>query len=195
MKSARGRRRVASVTLFFVIAIVVWFGIGFLTAQSACAHDPRFICESTTGTKETHITDPLKSWAFYGHLAPGQSDRFEFTLEKTAAIDWSLLVDQRDRTNPARPSATLVSDRGRAIATLEFTDAQPFYEPFSRESYMTTAPSTVSLQPGRYTVKVVMRGGSKAQRYTFAIGYEERFGLEELPYVFGAIHRIRAQRY
>lgn len=42
---------------------------------------------------------------------------------------------------------------------------------------------------------IAMRGGSKPQRYAFAIGREERFTLLELPYIAGALYRIHARKF
>lgn len=84
--------------------------------------------------------------------------------------------------------------RGTRRAHLDRLDAT-FYEPFSRENYETTKPAQLDLPAGTYRVVIGMSGQNVPQRYTFAIGDAERFSPIEIPYLLGAIARIRAQKY
>jgi hypothetical protein len=177
------------------LAVLLWFIAGFLSAQRACAHDPRFACSVRGSSDPIYVADPVKSWAFYGHLRNGQTEVYEISLARAGRISWSLLVDQRDAYNPARPAALLSTASGKMLQSLDFSRMRRFYEPFSREQYITTATSMLALGPGKYRINVNMRGGDVQQRYTLALGSEERFGLTEIPYVLGAIHRIRDQNY
>jgi hypothetical protein len=177
------------------LACAIWFVVGFASAQTACAHDPRFACDARAGSAPVAISDPSKSWAYYGHLSGAQTQVYEFTLVHSARITWSLLLDERDARNPARPAAVLSSPNGRVVSSLYLSRPQTFYEPFSGQTYLTTSSQTLSLPAGEYRIDVAMRGGRAPQRYTMAIGEQERFALWDLPYVLGAIHRIRAQQY
>ncbi|MDP9017475.1 MAG: hypothetical protein M3N19_04045 [Candidatus Eremiobacteraeota bacterium] len=141
------------------------------------------------------IAIPTKSWAFYGHLRDGEVDTFVTSIDRQATIPWSLLIDMRDAQNAARPTATLTNERGKTLATLAFSDTEAFFEPFSREQYRTTRTQMLSLSKGDYRIHVLMHGGNVAQRYTMAIGTQELFGLADIPFVLGAIHRIRALDY
>ncbi len=179
--------------LLLPVVAIVWFAVGYLSAGSACAHDPRFVC-SPREARPVRIADPTKSWAFYGHLRAGEYDAFVFTVAAPSAIPWSLLVDRRDARNPGRPHAVLTR-HGRIVARLAFAHPTSFYEPFSREHYLTTRPAMLHLAPGRYRITVTIPQAATTQRYVLAIGAQERFGIGEIPYVFGAIHRIRALRY
>ena len=174
--------------------VLVYCAIGFFGAQTACAHDPRFICSPRDG-RAVEIPDPGKSWAYYGHLKAEQQDAFTFTVAAPLHVPWSLLIDARDSSDPARPYA-IISDRsGREIAHLDFTHVAPFYEPFSRERYLQTNTLDLYLTPGTYTIAVSMRDGDRRQRYVMAIGDAERFTPAEIPYVLGAIYRIRARNF
>lgn len=192
-----GRIRTLLLRAGIVVAsvFVVLFLVGFLGAQRACAHDPRFACSARDASNPIGIGDAAKSWAFYGHLREGETDVYVVSVDRQERVPWSLLIDERDAANPARPFATVTRFNGNHVAQLDFSRSASFYEPFSREQYATTPESELALLPGRYRIEVGMRGGKTTQRYAMAIGAQERFGLLEIPYVFGAIHRIRSQNY
>lgn len=175
------------------LAILLWAAFGYFSAQSACAHDPRFACSPRTAQNPVHIPDASKSWAFYGTLRRGETDRYEFDLPMRTTVPVNLLVDVRDSNNPARPALTIERD-GESIKSIDFSRAGKFYEPFSRENYVDTPSQDLVLDPGHYTATVSMNGEAP-QRYTLAIGEAERFTVFEIPYVAGAIHRIRALQY
>ena len=178
---------------FVALALLVWAAAGFFSAQSACAHDPRFTCSPRENAHPVNVPDATKSWAYYGRLKPGTSDRYEFELKAPSSVPVNLLVDERDSANASRPSLSVERD-GTGIARIDFSRSARFYEPFSRESYVQTPERTLDLTPGRY-VAVISMSGDAPQRYTFAIGAAERFSVWEIPYVFGAIHRIRTLNY
>lgn len=177
------------------LAFAAWFLIGYFSALPACAHDPRFVCSPRDAAHPVVVPDPQKSWAFYGGLRPGQRDVFTFTAARPLKVPWSLLIDRRDAPNPARPEATLADASGHPLARLDLRGAKPFYEPFSRSTYLESPDRTLDLPPGTYRIEVAMTGGGARQRYVIAIGEDERFGIGEVPYVLGAIGRIRALRY
>lgn len=175
-----------------VVAFIVAVSIG--SAQVACAHDPRFACSPRAGNPIS-IPDPSKSWAYYGHLGPGQTDVYRFTISEPLNVPWNVLLDQRDAATPGRPAATIRDGTGHVIAEANLDHAQTFYEPFSRQHYLISPDRTIHLPPGQYEVRVSMAGASGRQRYTLAIGDAERFSPLEFPYLVGAVLRIRAQRY
>jgi hypothetical protein len=188
------KRRILRAAIFVAVAIGVWVLFGYLSAQSACAHDPRFVCSPREAAHPVLVPDAAKSWAYYGGLRRGQRDTFVFTVERPLDVPWQLLVDRRDAANTARPQAVL-SDVHGTVATLSLTGNRDFYEPFSRLSYIETPDFTLHLKPGSYVIDVSMDRGDDRQRYVMAIGSAERFGFGEIPYVLGAIGRIRARRY
>lgn len=173
---------------------MLWLVAGYSAAQVACAHDPRFTCSPRSVEHAVVITDAGKSWAFYGGLAADQSDTFSVAVDRTTTVPWNLLVDVRDASNPARPEATLYDVAGRAATRLTLSGTRTFYEPFSRESYVESQNLELHLLPGYYRI-VVSIPGARRQRYVMAIGEAERFSPLEIPYVLGAIARIRALRY
>jgi len=196
MKSAL-RRKVAKMWKrifgFVAVAVVVWIATGYFSAQSACAHDPRFACSARGKAHPIRIPDAAKSWAYYGTLRPGASDRYEFKLPVQTVVPMNLLVDARDAGNLSRPSLS-IQRGGRELVRFSFSHSDIFYEPFSRESYIQTPERKPSLPAGHY-VAIVSMNGRDPQRYTFAIGKAERFTVFQIPYVLGAVHRIRALQY
>ncbi|MGC8485503.1 MAG: hypothetical protein ACP5O6_07725 [Candidatus Baltobacteraceae bacterium] len=187
------RRRILRAAGLALLLLLAWLGSGYIGAQRACAHDPRFACSPRDAAHAIHIADPTKSWAFYGRLAPGQHDRYRFHLRRAASIPWNLLVEQRDAGDPARPVATLTTASGKPIARATLARAQAFFEPFSGIQYLSSPPVTLHLAPGSYRIEIAMQGPGSAQRYVMAIGAQERFGLMEIPYVLGAIYRIKTR--
>lgn len=177
------------------VGFVVVFAAGVFSAGTACAHDPRFACSPRGDDHPIVVHDPTKSWAFYGHLAAGEFDHYEFTVKRAANIPISVLVDTRDAGNPARPVATVRSAQGRTIARVDMREPISFFEPFSRVHYLSSKARTIAFAPGAYTIDVRMEGGAQPQRYTLAIGAEERFGIGEIPYVLGAIYRIHNRKF
>jgi len=175
-------------------AVCGLFLVGYLNAATACAHDPRFPCSPRESGHPVVVGDPSKSWAYYGHLSPGQQDHYVFKTTHPATIPFGVLVDARDAVNPARPAAKLFNSRGEELARTG-PIVRAFYEPFSRESYLSSDDVKVPLAAGTYRFIVAMHGGTMAQRYTLAVGSQERFGILDVPYAVGAIARIRAQRY
>lgn len=180
-------RRLAVAIAAFVA--LVFLG-GAFDSGIACAHDPRFACSPRTAADPVVIGDAGKSWAFYGRLDAAQRDHYSFVLSGAQQVPVGILIDTRDASNPARPELTLYDSSHRTIARIGLRPSVRFDEPFSRVSYLSSPPHTLSLQPGTYTAVVGMHGGAAPQRYVFAIGARERFGILEIPFVLGAIYRI-----
>ncbi len=185
-------QRVLLVLLASVALVVV---AGIFSAGRACAHDPRFACSPRPASNPILISDPAKSWAFYGRLAGGGEDRYVVKTAVPQQIPANILIDTRDTLNPARPRATFYDVRGKTLATLDMRYAQPFYEPFSRVHYLSSPIRVITFQPGTTTIVIAMRGGNASQRYTFALGRDERFDLLEIAYLGGALYRIHNRKY
>ena len=179
------------VALAFLVAVTLVSGV--LSASVACAHDPRFAC-SPRDARPVVIADPEKSWAFYGHLAPGRPDRYLVRAPAAFAVPVQLLVDRRDAANPARPLATIVDGSGKTLATIAIDRNDTFFEPFSRVTYLESPDRIVRFPAGTTWIDVAMHGGD-SQRYTLAVGSEERFSALEVPYLLGAVYRIHARSF
>lgn len=141
------------------------------------------------------IPDPQKSWAYYGRLARGQRDVYRVVLRNRLTVPLSISIEKADEVNPGRPHVVVRDSSARAVATVPFDRVQAFYEPFSRISYLTTPSRELQLSSGTYSIAVTMDGATLPQRYVLAVGSLERFTLGEIPYVIGAVHRIRAREY
>lgn len=183
--SSLKRALVAIVTSIAVVVVV-----GALSAGRACAHDPRFVCSPRPPADAVVVRDAAKSWAFYGRLSAVQSDHFTVSTARAIRVPTSLLVDERDAANPARPYLSVYDRRGSKVASIDMNRIESFYEPFSRVRYLSSQERSVQLSAGTYDFVVAMHGARSAQRYTLALGSEERFGVAELPFVLGAVVRI-----
>jgi hypothetical protein len=179
----------------FAIALLGIVCAGALSAGRACAHDPRFVCSPRDAQRPVVVADPQKSWAFYGRLDAEQQDRYVVDTPRAVAVPVQLLIDRRDAANPARPVAAIADAGGRAIATVDLTQSHSFFEPFSRVTYLESPERLIRFPAGRSTIAVAMRGGEQSQRYTLAIGSDERFSPWEMPYLLGAVYRIHAQEF
>jgi hypothetical protein len=188
-------RRIFRWSAVVVLALAVWLGFGFFGAQKACAHDPRFACSPRDEQHAIAVVDPGKSWAYYGRLAPGQRDVYGLFVNDVMSVPVSVMIEKTDASNAARPVLTVVDSAGSVVARRDLRNASEFFEPFSRLDYLTSEQAAVGLQPGLYQAFVDMRGGATAQRYVFAVGSDERFGVGEIPYVLGAVWRVRTVGY
>lgn len=194
--ASRNRGRfVKRALLAIAIALFVLVTADAFLAGRACAHDPRFVCSPRSRNDPVVVSDPKKSWAFYGDLGAGDTDHYLIQTPQTIAVPVQVLVDQRDAVNPARPVVTVAAASGRAIATIDLKRAQPFYEPFSRVTYLQSADRVLTLRAGTSTITVAMRGGDAPQRYALAVGSDERFSVFEMPYLIGAVYRIHTRRF
>ena len=191
------KRRLGFGLLVIMVAVGIWFVAGWSDAGRACAHDPRFACSPRPATNPITISDPQKSWAFYGRLTPGQTDTYTVAAGTGVTVPWQLLIERSDEGNAARPHAIVRNQQGQMIASLDLrSDAtQTFFEPFSGTKYLATLAKSLTLPPGTSTITVSMLQGSAPQRYVMALGQDERFGLGEIPYVLGAIHRVKTRGY
>ena len=189
------RKNVVRATLVVACAILLWFGFGLISAQRACAHDPRFACSPRPAQSSVRVPDASKSWAYYGRLVPGQSDTYTFEVPRQLGVPMSLLIEAADAGDPARPQAIVKNAAGATVATLDLHQHEPMYEPFSGINYLTTPDHRFVLAPGHYTATVTMNGGLQPQRYVFAIGEAEKFGIGEIPYVLGAVYRVKTRGY
>ena len=189
------RKNVMRSGLIILGAFVLWVGVGFASAQTACAHDPRFTCSPRAPQNPVRVPDAAKSWAYYGRLTPGESDTYTFDVPQRLGVPIQLLVESADAANPARPAVTVTDESGKPAVSIDFQRTETFHEPFSGLDYVTTPAQMYVLSPGHYIATVSMRGGSAPQRYVFAIGDAEKFGVGEIPYVLGAVYRVKTRGY
>lgn len=185
-------KRVVIATLVALAVLVI---AGAFSAGTACAHDPRFACSPRDADHPIVISDPAKSWAFYGRLAEGREDRYSIRASARIRVPLSILLDVRDAANTARPVASIYNAAGSLRTRIDLSSPARFYEPFSRVHYLTSGEREITFPQGRSTIVVAMRGGSEPQRYAFAIGRDERFGLLEMPYLAGALYRIHTRKF
>ena len=122
--------------IFIAAAAIVVATVGFVSAGRACAHNPRFACSPRGQDGPIQILHPEKSWAFYGHLSAAQEDRYAVDIARSIDVPVQILIDQRDAGNPARPVAKITDPSGRLIDEIDLAQGHPFFEPFSRVTYL-----------------------------------------------------------
>lgn len=105
------------------------------------------------------------------------------------------LIDKRDAGNPARPVAKINDASGRFIGEIDLARGRPFFEPFSRVTYLESPDRDIRFPAGTSRITVTMRDGSASQRYVLSIGSAERFSAAEIPYLVGALYRIHARKF
>jgi hypothetical protein len=174
--------------IFIVAAVTLVATVGFFSAGRACAHDPRFACSPRGQDRPIHITQPEKSWAFYGHLSAAEVDHYTVDTLRSIVVPVQILIDERDAGNPARPVAKIKDAAGRSIGAIDLASGHPFFEPFSRVRYLESPDRLIRFSAGTSTITVSMRDGSASQRYVLGIGSAERFSASEIPYLRGSLN-------
>jgi hypothetical protein len=134
------------------------------------------------------VTDPLKSWAFYGMLhGTGEPDLYRFTMHSGDRLVVSLqVVDALGPvpviviTGPGLPPqgtpppGVEIPAGSSAIVISGVRPPTPSYEPFAPgAAYPVADLDTVVTADGEYRVAVVGTGGETP--YVLAIGYLEEF--------------------
>ena len=168
--------------------LIAAFLAGVFSAGTACAHDPRFACSPRPASSPVAIGDVVKSWAFYGRLASPQRDYYDFSTAVPLRIPSIFSSINAMPPTPARPS--LIVEGANQRENHAPRPEQPRHvrrAVFTRlvsEQERRTRSCPWPLHRGR------LDEAAAAQRYTFAIGRDERFGILEIPYVLGAVSRI-----
>ena len=171
-----------------VILLLVALLLLFLAAPGG-AHAP------VVPGEDSHVvtvTDPLKSWAFYGMLhGTGEPDMYRFTMHSGDRLVVSLqVVDALGPvpvlviTGPGLPSQGIppegveIPPGSSAVVIRGVRPAEPSYEPFAPgAAYPVAELDTVVTADGEYRVAVVGTGGEIP--YVLAIGYLEEFSAAE----------------
>ena len=138
------------------------------------------------------VTDPLKSWAFYGMLhGTGEPDMYRFTMHSGDRLVVSLqVVDALGPvpvlviTGPGLPSQGIppegveIPPGSSAVVIRGVRPPTPSYEPFAPgAAYPVAELDSVVTADGEYRVAVVGTGGEVP--YVLAIGYLEEFSAAE----------------
>jgi len=186
MSPGRGIRfpsRRAPATLILAVVLL------FLIAVPAGAHAP------VVPGDDSHpvtVSDPLKSWAFYGSLhGPGEPDLFRFTMREGDRLVVSLQVPDAAGPVPVLvitgpglppdgilPPGTEVPPGSSAVVIPGVRPPKPSYEPFAPgAAYPVASLDTLVTADGEYAVAVV--GTGEEVPYVLAIGYLEEFSPAE----------------
>jgi len=163
--------RIALGILLCVLAIC-------LDAPLVYAHDPIILQEDQKEPNEgPFFPDARISFAVYGEILDSQDRRgFEFRIPSKDSIQLSLLVPDLapENTFPISllPNIELRRPDGTMLQ-IESTSVSLFSEPFTNTKYLRLADHEEIGEEGVYSVLV---SGSRASRFTVAIGYLEIFG-------------------
>jgi hypothetical protein len=176
----------------------VKFAAGFLImallVPSALAHVPLIPSDNEEIDSAYHISDPGKSWAFYGDLNRGTVHYYSFNIESGERIYLSLLKSTNPEEKSFTPKMLLMipgqEENGSApsfvdvptdYVAFEIEEMRPisaFYEPFGPGSYYRIAElNTTATNIGVYYLAVY--DPDNGGHYSLAIGYREEFSLME----------------
>ncbi len=171
---------------FIPLLLAIWL-IGFLVP--ALAHQPFFEDKEFTADNPGHIKDPTISTAMYATLeTPTNVDYYTFNGSIGQSILLSITIPQISGQENFTPTMALMGPGlppvdlpKRVIKPQDFgslilpspANATPFFEPFSRTSYLTRQEQYVKLLTNGSYLVAVWDDNGKAGRYVFVIGDRE----------------------
>ena len=188
------------------------FTLLFLVSLSAVsAHSPLSPQQNESLETAYLITDPMKSWAIYGELHEGgKAQYYRLDLEQGKTLQASLFIPtfkQGSFTPRLVVMGPGIASRDKVPTFVEtpgevgvrLLELQPInratYEPFTPSSFYELAGISLDA-PATGTYYLVVFEPYRGGRYGLAVGYEERFGLEEwilIPIFAIGIHEWEGQ--
>lgn len=143
------------------------------------AHNPRLVYNlDALPEKPIIINNPDVSQAFYGRLK-GWEEYYRITITTSTDFYWQTLVP--DVKNIQKNiSADLIDEEDAVIAMLDAKQGTwaPYYEEFAGDNYFSGPSSTVSLDPGTYTIRVYNENNEG--KYVLVVGQKELFTSKEI---------------
>ncbi len=178
-----------------------------LVSTTAPGHSPVDPEDGESLATATHVEEPSKSWAIYGHLdAPGDTWYFEMDLDTGDRLYLSLLSTEEDFLpglvvmgpgweRPVNETVEVEVPEGYGWVVVEGEPAEAEFEPFTPGSYYHVAVFDEEVdEAGTYYVAVRSDGGEGP--FSIAVGYVETFTLVEwlsLPVSLIGIYRWEGQ--
>lgn len=147
----------------------------------ASAHQPvRLDASDSTPKRGPLLVDGTISFAVYAPLAARKEQRgFRFRMSQGQPLRLQLLITDSAPANTVpngrQPVVILVSPSGKRT-TIRPNERTPFYEPYSRTSYLYLSRYSAVAERGTYRVLVRARS-SVATNAVVAVGYREVPGV------------------
>lgn len=193
------------VPALFVLVLLV-------SAAAVSAHSPQLADGNTSPDTAMEIGDPLKSWAIYSHLSPGEALYYTFDIQEGDRLLLNLIVPVGDGDDGFLPRMVLmapgIADEGALPSWVEVPDGygravidtalpeEATYEGFSSSSFYdlgrTDSPAPVS---GKYYV-AVFAPASQDGNFALVVGYGESFTAQEwllMPFSLFTIYEWEGQ--
>lgn len=158
---------------FIVFLLVV---ITLTSANHVFAHQPRIVSGSLT-----EIKNPGVSQAFYATLA-GAPDEYQIQAETELALHVSLLVPDLPDTRKDFLLEVFAMEQDGRPQRLVLLDGKkhtwdPFYEPFTGDSYLQGPETDRTLPAGKY--RIFVSNPQNEGKYVLSVGRQEKFTFSE----------------
>jgi hypothetical protein len=162
--------------LVFLLMIFAVFGF----AGTALAHNPRLVYSlDALPEKPIIINSPDISQAFYGRLK-GWEEYFQFNLKTTSSFYWQTMVPNVKGISKNIQADLIDTASTKVIARLDASQGEwkPYHEKFANDDYFAGPSSTITLEPGTYTIKVYNENNEG--KYILVVGQKESFTVVEI---------------
>ena len=176
----RNQRTPAGLLLRVLILVAVTMGL-IQVPGVASAHQPvRLDARDSTPKRGPLLMDGTVSFAVYAPLAARKMQRgFRFRMQEGQPLRLQLLITDTAPANAVpnrrQPVVILVSPSGKRTK-IRPDERTPFYEPYSRTSYLYLSRYSAVAEKGTYRVRVRARS-SVPTNAVVAVGYREVPGI------------------
>jgi len=163
-------------TLVFLLMVFSVFGL----IGTALAHNPRLVYSlDALPEKPIIIKSPNISQAFYGRLK-GWEEYYQFNLKTTASFYWQTMVPNVKGISKNIQADLIDNASAKVIAKLDPSQSEwkPYHEKFTNDDYFSGPSSSITLEPGTYTIKIYNENNEG--KYILVVGQKESFTVVEI---------------
>lgn len=170
----------------FQKTLLLSFVMFIFVSSVSLAHQPRI-----TESRQTEVTDPEVSKAYYGELT-GQPDVYAIRSGEPFDLYVNVLVP--DIVGQKKDVSAVVIKDGNVDKPLAVLDGlsfewKQFYEPFGADSYWMGPEYKARAEAGTYEIRV--SSPNNDSKYSLAIGEIEAFDLEETMNALTVIPKLK----
>ena len=173
--------KLKNLIIFFVALVVI-------VPVFALAHQPRI-----TEQKDTIVTDPEISKAYYGKLS-GEPQVYTINATESFNLYVNILVpDIKDQKTDLYVLVIKDGEMNKPFAFLDGTkfEWKKFFEPFGHDSYLMGPEYKAQVEAGKYDIYVWNTNNDS--KYSLAIGEKEVFGIKETINAVNLIPKIKKE--